>query len=239
MSDPREICLRRPDLCGEPLWRDGALGTGTVDMAEVLKSMAREPSPLPVAEPIAELPELSPPASAPLFEAGVVVRHRGLLLSSYWELRNEASATLGDVVVVLPDRWYILRRVKKPAVWLEADERFYVPGRYYRQICAYGYVPRGGLEYVVQLARSGAIIAAMCDLRARVKPPRTIELQGLWRYDGYLVNLSPARIAVYHLDPYRGRRRFLADIAKRGCPIYSHWANQILQALGVLARLVC
>ena len=239
MSDPREICLRRPDLCVEPLWCDGALGTGRVDMAEVLKSMAREPSPPPVPEPIAGLPEPPPPASVPVFEAGVVVRHRGLLLSSYWELRNDTTATLGDVVVVLPDRWLLLRQVKKPAVWLDADERFYVPGRFNRGVCTYGYVPRGGLEYIVQLARSGAIIAAMCDPRARVKPPRRIELQGLWRYDGYLVNLSPARIAVYQLDPYRGKRRFLADIAKRGCPIYSHWANQILQALGILARLVC
>ena len=139
----------------------------------------------------------------------------------------------------MPDRWLLLRQVKKPAVWLEADGRFYIPGRHYKQICTYGYVPRGGLEHIIQLARSGAIIAVMCDPRARVKPPRRIELQSLWRTDGYLVNLSPARIAVYHLDPYRGRRMFLADLAKKGCPIYSHWANQILQALGVLARLTC
>ena len=229
MSDGSDVCLRRPDLCGET-WRE-----------EAKAAALREPDPADF--PDAEVFETPPPSPAvelkPTLEAGVVVRHRGLFFRSYWELRNDATAGLGDVVVVLPDRWYLLRRVKKPAVWLEADERFYIPGRFNRGVCTYGYVPRGGLEYVVQLARSGAIIAAMCDPRAKVKPPKRVELQGLWRYDGYLVNLSPARIAVYQLDPYRGRRRFLADIAKRGCPIYSHWANQILQALGVLAKLTC
>lgn len=39
MSEPREVCMRRPDLCGEPLWRE-APGTGTVDMAELLLKMA-------------------------------------------------------------------------------------------------------------------------------------------------------------------------------------------------------
>ena len=228
MSDGSDVCLRRPDLCGEA-WRE-----------EAKAAALREPDPADFPDAEVPEPELRPAVELrPALEAGVVVRHRGLLLSSYWELRNDASAGLGDVVVVLPDRWYLLRRVKKPAVWLEADERFYIPGRFNRGVCTYGYVPRGALEHIVQLARSGAIIAVMCDPRARVKPPRRIELQGLWRYDGYLVNLSPARIAVYHLDPYRGRRRFLADIAKKGCPIYSHWANQILQALGVLARLTC
>lgn len=237
MSEPREVCMRRPDLCGEPLWRE-APGTGTVDMAELLLKMAGGPSPPPVPEPIAGLPELPPPASAPVFEAGVVVRHRGLLLSSYWELRNDATATTGDVVVVLPDRWVLMRRVKRSDRWIEADSRFYVQGKFNKQICIYGYVPRGGLDYIIQLAKSGAVIAVMCDPGARVKPPRRVELRDLWRYEGYLVNLSPARIAVYHPDP-RGRRRFLADIAKGGCPIYSHWANQVLQALGVLARLTC
>ena len=215
MSDYKDICLRRPDLCGEA-WREAA-------REEAMKEEAREPEE-PLESP--EEPQLKPAVELkPALEAGVVIRRKGLLSSSYWELRNDASALPGDVVVVLPDRWLLLRPVKKPAVWLNADGRFYVP--------------RGSLDHIVQLARSGAIIAVMCDPRAKVKPPRRIELQGLWRTDGYLVNLSPARIAVYQLDPYRGKRRFLADLAKKGCPIYSHWANQILQALGVLAKLTC
>ncbi|AFA38647.1 hypothetical protein Pogu_0620 [Pyrobaculum oguniense TE7] len=229
MSDGSDICLRRPDMCGE-LWRE-----------EEKAAALREPD--SVDFPDAEVPEALAPSPAaeikPTLEAGVVVRHRGVLFSTYWELRNDAAAQPGDVVVVLPDRWLLMRRVKKPALWLEADERLFIPGRFNRGVCTYGYVPRGALEHVVQLARSGAIIAAMCDPRARVKTPKRVELQWIWRSEGYLVNLSPARIAVYHFDPYRGRRRFLADIAKGGCPIYSHWANQVLQALGVLARLIC
>lgn len=167
-----------------------------------------------------------------------VYKHRGLLLSSYWLVSNEATARIGDVVVVLPDKWLVLKRVKRPDTWVDADDSLYVRGRIDKQICIYGYIPRNAIDHIAEMARSGAVIAAMCDPRKRVRPPRHFELQMLWRTDGYLVNLSPAKLAVFWPDD-GGKRYFLADIAKKGCPVYSHFANQLLQRLGVLARLVC
>ncbi|MEM0468094.1 MAG: hypothetical protein QW680_06240 [Pyrobaculum sp.] len=235
-----EECNRRPDLC---------------DPYGVARESARNPPPPPAGsqeapppvaagEPPASIPpsepavELPPGPPKPQEAAGAVVRYRRLLIPTYWQVASDAAARLGDVVVVFPDRWLLLRRVRRPPSWSDPDEGFFATGFLNRQVCAYGYLPRGALEYVVQLARSGAVVAAMCDIRARAKPPRRLELQWLWRTEGYLVNLSPARIAV--LQPAaEGKRYFVADLARRGCPAYSHWVNQILQALGVLARLTC
>ncbi len=198
-------------------------------------TQAEPPAPIPPPLPV---PELPPGPPRPQEAGGVVVRYRRLLIPTYWQVASDAVARLGDVVVVFPDKWLLLRRVRRPHSWSDPDEGFFVSGHLNRQVCAYSFLPRGALEYVVNLAKSGAVIAAMCDIRARAKPPRRLELQWLWRSEGYLVNLSPARVAV--LQPAAGGRRyFVADLAKKGCPAYSHWVNQVLQALGVLARLVC
>ena len=244
-----EHCARRPDLC-DPygVARDSArnpppLPAGSQEGSpppEPPLAAGEPPAPIPPAGdlPLPSGPELPPGPTRPQEAGGVVVRYRRLLVPTYWQLASDAVARLGDVVVVFPERWLLLRRVRRPPSWSDPDEAFFVSGVLNRQVCAYGYLPRGALEYVVNLAKSGAVVTAMCDIRARAKPPRRYELQWLWRTEGYLVNLSPARIAV--LQPAaEGRRYFVADLAKRGCPAYSHWVNQILQALGVLARLLC
>ncbi len=232
----REICMRRPDLCGEPLWHE-AVGTGTVDMAEVLRKTAGGPTPPPVPEPPPPAPPV-PPEFAPGW--GAPIRVKGIIGSSYWRIVNTLYAQLGDVVIVKnPQEVFVLRRARKTDGWLEPPDALYVSGHIERQFCVYGFVLQRSIELIVQLFRSGkyAIILG-CDPRAVVKPPRRFELQQIWRYEGYVVNASPARIAVVRLDN-SAKRKIALSYFKKGCPVYSLWANQLLQLIGVPVQLTC
>ncbi|RFA95037.1 hypothetical protein [Pyrobaculum aerophilum] len=237
MNEPREVCMRRPDLCGEPLWRE-AVGTGTVDMAEVLRKMAGEPTPPPVPEPPQPPAPPVPPEFAPGW--GALIRVKGIIGSSYWRIVNTPYAQLGDIIVVKnPQEVFVLRRVRKADRWLEPPDALYVSGHIERQFCVYGFVLQRSIELIAQLFRSGkyAIILG-CDPRAVVKPPRRFELQQIWRYEGYVVNASPARIAVVRLDN-SAKRKIALSYFKKGCPVYSLWANQLLQLIGVPVQLTC
>lgn len=237
----REICLRRPDLCDpmavarEEAWR-GAPGTGTVDMAELLRKMAGEPSPT-VPEPPPPAPPM-PPDIQPQW--GVPIRVRGLLFSSYWRLVNTPYAQLGDVVVVKsPQEVYVLRRDRRADRWLEPSDSLYISGHVERQFCVYGFVLQRSIELIAQLFRSGRYALVIgCDPRAIVKPPRRFELAQIWRYEGYVVNASPARLAVIRLDD-AVKPRIALSYFKKGCPIYSLWANQLLSMIGVPVQLTC
>jgi hypothetical protein len=95
------------------------------------------------------------------------------------------------------------------------------------------------VERIAAELRSGrfALVAA-CDPRAVVRPPRREELYGIWRYEGYLVNTAPARMALIRLDPTK-KPKFAVDYLRKGCPIYSQHLNQILQLSGIPVQLTC
>ncbi len=236
----REICMRRPDLCDpmavarEEAWREAV---GTVDMAELLRKMAGEPTPPPVPEPPPPAPPV-PPEFAPGW--GALIRIKGLLLSSYWRLVNTPYASLNDVVVVKnPQEVYVLRRDRKADRWLEPPDALYLAGRVERQYCIYGFVLQRSIELIAQMFRSGRYALVLgCDPRAIVKPPRRYELAQIWRYEGYVVNASPARLAVIRLDG-AAKPKIAIKYFSKGCPVYSLWANQLLQLIGVPIQLTC
>ena len=241
----REICLRRPDLCDpmavarEEAWRE-AVGAGTVDMAELLRKMTREPSPTEP-KPPAEPPPPAPPIPLDIQpQWGFPIRVRGLLFASYWRLINTSYAQLGDVVIIKnPQEVFVLRRVRKTDGWLEPPDSLFITGYIERQFCVYGFVLQRSIELIAQLFRSGRYALVLgCDPRAVVKPPRRFELQQIWRYEGYVVNASPARIAVVRLDN-SAKRKIALSYFKKGCPVYSLWANQLLQLIGVPVQLTC
>ncbi|MCU7786328.1 hypothetical protein ODS41_00070 [Pyrobaculum sp. 3827-6] len=262
MTDPREICARRPDLCGETQTlarEETARGTGTVDMAEYLRRIlggdgSRPQTPAAPAAPRkppasfeTDAPEPgfmqnTPPPPPPPVEPGWVlpIRQRMFFLSVYWLPVNEPYARLGDVVVVKsPQEVYLLRRVKRADRWTEPDYRFYIAGYVEKQLCTYGFILRGSIEHIAQLFRSGGYALVLgCDRRAVVKPPKREELYSIWRYEGYVVNASPARLAVIRLDDGK-KPKFAVDYFGKGCPVFSHYANQLLQLVGIPIQLTC
>ncbi|MGC8584135.1 MAG: hypothetical protein ACP5MH_10480 [Thermoproteus sp.] len=262
MIDPREICARRPDLCGEAqtLAREEARGTGTVDMAEYLRrtlggggsrqpqtpAAPREPpagfeadAPEPGLTQYAPPPPPSPPPPPPPAGWVLPIRQRAFFLSVYWLPVNEPYARLGDVVVVKsPQEVYLLRRVKRADRWTD-DYRLYIAGDVDKQLCTYGFILRDSIEHIAQLFRSGGYALVLgCDRRAVVRPPKREELYSIWRYEGYVVNASPARLAVIRLDRSK-KARFAVEYFGKGCPVYSHYANQLLQLIGVSIQLTC
>jgi hypothetical protein len=261
MTDPREICARRPDLCGETqilAREETARGTGTVDMAEYLRRILggdgsrpqtpTSPAPAPREPPAgfeADAPEPVPAQYAPPpppVEPGWVlpIRQRVFFLSVYWMPVNEPYVRLGDVVVIKsPQEVYLLRRVKRADRWTEPDYRFYIAGGVDKQLCAYGFILRGSIEHIAQLFRSGGYALVLgCDRRAVVRPPKREELYSIWRYEGYVVNASPARLAVIRLDEGK-KPKFAVEFFNKGCPVFSHYANQLLQLVGIPIQLTC
>jgi len=231
-------CLHRPTLCGEK--EEHRRGAGAVDMGEVLRerrmrqdAFQQSPQPSP---PPAEA--AAPAASPPLFSE--VVRRRGLVFSSYWQVVNEPYAGAGDVVVVRsPSDYFVLRPVRRADVWVEAGERFSIAGHAERRLCIYGFVLSRDIDRIAaELASGRHALVAACDPRAVVRPPRREELYAIWRYEGYVVNTSPAKMALIRLDPAK-KPKFAVDFLKSGCPIYSHYLNQILQKAGIPVQLTC
>ena len=235
-----EICTRRPDLCDpQGLAREEprAAGPGAAEAARELLGHAPGPE-LPAAPGPPPVP--APPRPTPLhfqWEAPIRVRR---IFNTYWRLVNTPFAQLGDVVVVKsPQEAYVLRREKKAERWLDPPGSLYIQGRVEKQYCIYGFILRGSVELIAQLFRSGMYAIVLgCDRRAVVKPPRSFELQQIWRQEGYIVNASPARLAVVRLDG-GAKPRIALSFFNKGCPIYSLWANQLLQLIGVSIQLVC
>jgi hypothetical protein len=238
-------CLYRPSmLCGE---KDEKLERGAVDMREIWRMMEAQPPPqlhnsqpeAPV-ETFVEAPTQPPPAPEPApTEMQIPIRHKGLLFSSFWQIVKEPYAGVGDVVVVKNASDYVvIRRVPKSRHWID-DTQLRIAGYVERRLCIYGFVLQRDVERIAAELRSGrfALVAA-CDPRAVVRPPRREELYQIWRYEGYIVNTSPARMALIRLDPTR-RPKFAVDFLKKGCPIYSHFLNQILQLIGIPVQLTC
>ncbi len=244
-------CLYRPSmLCGE---KDEKLhrGTGTVDMREIWRIMEAQPPPQPhnsqpprEAPPAEAIPTQPPPAPEPTTPppaeaVQIPIRHKGLLFSSFWQVVNEPYAGVGDVVVVKNASDYVvIRRVPKSRHWID-DTQLRIAGYVERRLCIYGFVLQRDVERIAAELRSGryALVAA-CDPRAVVKPPRREELYNIWRFEGYLVNTSPAKMALIRLDMSR-RPKFAVDYLRKGCPIYSQHLNQILQLTGIPIQLMC
>jgi hypothetical protein len=241
-------CLYRPSmLCGE---KDEKLhrGAGTVDMREIWRMMQPPPQPqngqLPQTEetsPAEVIPTQPPPAPEPTPPQAVKIpiRHKGLLFSSYWLEVSDVYAGAGDVLIVKsPGNYVVIRRVPKSRHWID-DSQLRIAGYVERRLCIYGFVLQRDVERIAAELRSGrfALVAA-CDPRAVVKPPRREELYQIWRYEGYLVNTAPAKMALVRLDPSR-RPRFAVDFLKKGCPIHGHLLNQILQLTGIPIQLTC
>jgi len=249
-------CLYRPSmLCGE---KDEKLhrGTGTVDMREIWRMMEAQPPPqphsgqseAPVETPVeasAEVPATTQPPPAPepapppTTEMQIPIRHKGLFFSSFWQIVNEPYAGVGDVVVVKNASDYVvIRRVPKSRHWID-DTQLRIAGYVERRLCIYGFVLSRDVERIAVELRSGkfALVAA-CDPRAVVRPPRREEVYSIWRYEGYLVNTAPAKMALVRLDPSR-RPRFAVDFLKKGCPLHGHLLNQILQLTGIPIQLTC
>jgi len=252
-------CLYRPSmLCGE---KDEKMhrGTGTVDMREIWRMMETQPPPQPrshdgqppraeevLVEAPAEAPAPTQPPPAPeptppppTETLQIPVRHKGLLFSSFWQIVNEPYAGVGDVVVVKNASDYVvIRRVPKSRHWID-DTQLRIAGYVERRLCIYGFVLSRDIERIAAELRSGRYaLVAMCDPRALVRPPRREELYSIWRYEGYLVNTAPAKMALVPLDPSR-RPRFAVDFLKKGCPIHGHLLNQILQLTGIPIQLTC
>jgi len=247
-------CIYRPSmLCGE---KDEKLeyrrGTGTVDMREIWRMMEALPPPQPHNEPpqteetppAEAIPTQPPPAPEPTpppptETLQIPVRHKGLLFSSFWQIVNEPYAGVGDVVVVKNASDYVvIRRVPKSRHWID-DAQLRIAGVVERRLCIYGFVLSRDVERIAAELRSGrfALVAA-CDPRAVVRPPRREELYQIWRYEGYLVNTAPAKMALIRLDMSR-KPKFAVDFLKKGCPTHAHLLNQILQLTGIPIQLTC
>jgi hypothetical protein len=230
MSDWKD-CLYRPTMCGERL--------GHEDMHEFWRMSQLSPQPQ---LPQPEVPPAEAPAPTPLSEpapAEIPIRHKGLLLSSYWVIVNDVYAGVGDVVVIRsPNDYVVIRRIPKSRHWRD-DSQLRIAGHVERRLCIYGFVLSRDVERIAAELRSGryALVAA-CDPRAVVKPPRREELYQIWRYEGYLVNAAPAKMALVRIDTTR-KPKFAVDFLKKGCPIYSQHLNQILQLSGIPIQLTC
>jgi hypothetical protein len=240
MSDWTD-CLYRPAMCGERA--DKYDDASTADMREFWRTSQLSPQPQPRPEAPVEAPAEAP-APAPLSEpapaeAALPIRHKGLLLSSYWVIVNDVYAGVGDVVVIRsPGDYVIIRRAPKSRHWID-DSQLRIAGVVERRLCIYGFVLQRDIERIASELRSGryAVVAA-CDPRAVVKPPRREELYQIWRFEGYIVNTSPARMALIRLDMIR-KPKFAVDFLKKGCPVYSQHLNQILQLSGIPVQLTC
>jgi hypothetical protein len=228
-------------LCGERLEHDA----GAADMREIWRMSQLYPQPQP--QPHNGHPE-TPPAEAILTQPPpapeptpleIPIRHKGLLFSSFWQVVNEPYAGVGDVVVVKnASNYVVIRQTHKSRHWID-DAQLRIPGVVERRLCIYGFVLTRDIERIAAELRSGRYaLVAMCDPRAVVKPPRREELYQIWRYEGYVVNTAPAKMALIRLDPSR-KPKFAVDYLRRGCPIYSQHLNQILQLSGIPVQLTC
>jgi len=237
-------CLYRPSmLCGERLEHDA----GAADMREIWRMSQLYPQPQPQPNN-GQPPQETPPAEAPIptpapepapAEMQIPVRHKGLLFSSYWVTLSDVYAGVGDVVVVKNASDYVvIRRVPKSRHWID-DSQLRIPGVVERRLCIYGFVLQRDVERIAAELRSGRFaLVATCDPRAVVRPPRREELYSIWRYEGYLVNTAPAKVALVRIDTTR-KPKFAVDFLKKGCPIYSQHLNQILQLSGIPVQLTC
>jgi hypothetical protein len=192
----------------------------------------------PEAPPAEAILTQPPPVPEPT-PLEIPIRHKGLLFSSFWQVVNEPYAGVGDVVVVKnASNYVIIRRVPKSRHWID-DAQLRIAGYVERRLCIYGFVLTRDIERIAAELRSGRFaLVAMCDPRAVVKPPRREELYQIWRYEGYLVNTAPAKMALVRLDPSR-KPKFAVDYLRKGCPIYSQHLNQILQLSGIPVQLTC
>lgn len=244
-------CLYRPSmLCGEKDEKLGR-GTGTVDMRDIWRMMETQPPPQPQngqpsqteEAPPAEvpIPTQPPPAPEPTQPQTVEipVRHKGLFFSSFWQVVNEPYAGIGDIIIIKsPGDYVVIRRVPKSRHWID-DAQLRIAGYVERRLCIYGFVLQRDVERIAAELRSGRFaLVAMCDPRAVVRPPRREELYQIWRYEGYLTNTAPAKMALIRLDP-TAKPKFAVDFLKKGCPIYSQHLNQILQLSGIPIQLTC
>jgi len=237
-------CLYRPSmLCGE---KDEKLhrGAGAVDMREIWRmSQLSQPQPQPhnghpEAPPAEAIPTQLPPAPEPT-PLEIPIRHKGLIFSSYWIEVSDVYAGVGDVLIVKsPGDHVIIRRVPKSRHWID-DAQLRIAGYVERRLCIYGFVLQRDVERIAAELRSGRFaLVATCDPRAVVRPPRREELYSIWRYEGYIVNTAPAKMALVRLDPSR-KPKFAVDYLRKGCPIYSQHLNQILQLSGIPVQLTC
>jgi hypothetical protein len=237
-------CLYRRTLCGERLEHDA----DAVDMREFWRMSQLSPPQLqpqphnsqPEAPPAEAIPTQPPPAPEPApAEMQIPIRHRGLIFSSYWLEVHDVYAGVGDVLVVKsPGDYVVMRRVPKSRQWLD-DAQLRIAGYVERRLCVYGFVLSRDVERIASELRSGRFaLVAMCDPRALVRPPRREELYNIWRFEGYLVNTAPAKMALIRLDMSR-KPKFAVDYLRKGCPIYSQNLNQILQLSGIPVQLTC
>jgi hypothetical protein len=232
-------CLYRPTMCSE---RGEKLGHD-VDMREFFWRISQLSPQLHHHKPEAPVEAraastIPTPAPDPA-EMQIPIRHKGLFFSSYWIIANDVYAGVGDVVVIKsPGDYVVIRRVPKSKQWID-DSQLRIAGYVERRLCIYGFVLQRDVERIAAELRSGrfALVAA-CDPRAIVKPPRREEFYQIWRYEGYLVNTSPARMALIRLDMTR-KPKFAVDYLRKGCPIYSQHLNQILQLTGIPVQLIC
>jgi hypothetical protein len=230
-------------LCGE---KDEKLhrGAGAVDMHEIWRMSQLYPQPQPQPNngqpeaPPAEAPVEAPPAP-PTETLQIPVRHKGLLFSSFWQVVSDIYAGVGDVLIVKsPGDYVIMRRTRKSRHWID-DAQLRIAGYVERRLCVYGFVLTRDIERIAAELRSGRFaLVAMCDPRAVVRPPRREELYNIWRFEGYLVNAAPAKVALVRIDTTR-KPKFAVDFLKKGCPIYSQHLNQILQLSGIPVQLTC
>lgn len=229
-------CLYRPSLCGEREEDEKEL------MRELKKRVLREP-PLPHEPPQTAVPRelfYEQPQTPHLPQAVFSpVRRKGLLFSSYWQVVNTPYAEVGDVVVVKSSsEYFVLRQVKRPDLWMEPSALYYIAGDVERRFCIYGFVLGRDMERIAAELRSGryALVAA-CDPRVLVKPPSREELYVIWRYEGYIINASPAKMTLIKLNSKKPK--FAVDYLRKGCPIYSQHLNQILNTAGIPIQLAC
>jgi hypothetical protein len=131
---------------------------------------------------------------------------------------HDVYAGVGDVVVVKnASNYVVIRRAPRSRHWID-DAQLRIAGYVERRLCVYGFVLSRDVERIAAELRSGrfALVAA-CDPRAVVRPPRREELYGIWRFEGYLVNTAPARMALVRIDTTR-KPKFAVDFCARDAP---------------------
>jgi len=192
-------------------------------------------APIPTQPPPVPEPTTPPPTET----LQIPVRHKGLLFSSFWTIINEPYAGIGDILIVKsPGDYVVIRQVRRARHWID-DTQLRIAGYVERRLCIYGFVLSRDIERIARQLHTGrfALVAA-CDPRAVVRPPRREELYNIWRFEGYLTNTAPAKMALIRLDMSR-KPKFAVDSSSKGCPIHGHLLNQILQLSGIPVQLTC
>jgi len=192
------------------------------------------PPPEPPLPPSAPPP--LPPGPSVEELSGVVVR-TGSLFRKYYLKLKDAEARPGDILVVVGREWYVLRPAPKADVWV-GDGVIKLRGEAVR--FSLNAIPHKLLlDYAAQIAWGKTALIAAKVPRARVKWPKRYDPEvSPFVRDLAEIAQSPALVALVRLSDSGAKRTAVSWLSK-GSYVYCHAVNQLLQQVGVGARLIC